>query len=52
MSKDYFVIEWDEKGEKKLVMVLRSEQQLFEYLQKNKNKRISVYRAECILDWS
>jgi hypothetical protein len=51
MNQDYFVIEWGET-EKLLVMVLRTEEQLFEYLQNSKNKKISVYKGECILDWS
>ena len=54
MSNDYFVVEFSGIGDsmEKSVQIFRTEANLFEYLQNNKNRKISIYKGECILDWS
>ena len=49
--KKYFVIFWDDKEIEKIERFL-GEEKLFEALQGNKEKLISVYEGKCVLDWS
>jgi hypothetical protein len=54
MNSDYFVVEFGNISDSKerKVTIYRTEKDLFRYLQNNKNKNISIYKGECILDWS
>jgi hypothetical protein len=54
MGGDYFVVEFGNIGDSKerKVTIYRTEKDLFEYLQNNRDKKISLYKGECILDWS
>lgn len=52
MNKDYFVVEWDSSGNKNNVMILRTEEEVFQYIQNSKDKLYSLYEAKCVLDFS
>jgi hypothetical protein len=54
MNGDYFVVEFGNIGDsiERKATIFRTEKDLFKYLQNNKNKKMSIYKGECILDWS
>ena len=52
----YFIKEYEKFGnDKPRVVKIHHEstlKDLFQFLQENKRKSLSVYEAECVLDWS
>jgi hypothetical protein len=55
MNTDYFVVVYDFISQEPLIKEIkrfRTEEKLWEYLQENKDSKISIYKGTCILDWS
>ncbi len=50
----YFVVVWEDSPNKKVEYIERciSETQMFDFIKNKREKSISVYKANCILDWS
>lgn len=51
---DYFVLIWDEENDdkEKEIKIFRSVNNLFDFLQDNKDKKFAVYEGKCVIDWS